>query len=92
MELTDQMKADFNYICDHIQEMQPFLPFIQTEMLNKRLTLISEMYIIEQKIQLSTFKVILENFLSETDLKERGYINRWGFGVLHSLCNIAYAA
>ena len=73
MELTDQMKADFNYIFDHIQEIQPFLPFIQTEMLNRRLTLISEMYIIEQKIQLSTFKVILENFLSETDLKERGY-------------------
>ena len=71
MQLTDQMKAEIEGIKKQTAEIKPILSIVR----NKRIqgSPINWKYIVEIAKQLSSHKVRLENFLCETDLKERDH-------------------
>ena len=70
MQLTDQMKAEFDGISKYVNGMDSFRTLIRKEIVGGRVTLNSQKYIAENAKQLSSHKVRLQNFLCETDLKE----------------------
>ena len=73
MQLTDQMQAELDSIKKYMNEVTPTRLLIKSEICMSRLTPISRTYMTENTNLLSSRKVRLENFLCETDLKERDH-------------------
>ena len=72
MRLSDQMKVEMATIFMFVQGMDPVRTSIRAEMIGQGLTPKIRKYVDENSKQLSSYKVRLENLLSETDLKEGG--------------------
>ena len=75
MQLTDQMKAEMDSISEYTDEMNSMLLLLRKDIYKRGLTPKSRNYIAENTKLLSSHKVKLENFLCETDLKERDHDN-----------------
>ena len=73
MRLTNQMIAEIDGIQKYVDEMNPMVPLLRKEILEKTFTLNSIKYIVENSEQLKTYKVRLENLLCETDSQERDH-------------------
>ena len=73
MQLTDQMEAELDDISEYLKAITPIRSLITSEICKMSLTTISVTYITENAKLLSSHKVRLENFLCETDSKERDY-------------------